>query len=373
MRSTLSTAGSDHTATIEDLKRQLREWTSNDADIPVRSNSYSYSSSSASIVDSPLPMSPYVSTAQLKPQLSLTQVNRNDGYPDGYSVSSLAFNLSQQMDYNNSLLREMETLEIKLASSDEQVQYLEAEVAQLSGSLRLSNEQTLQLEKQVHATVLQYETVVDENKALREEAKNSAAEAIRHSAQAEAQRRRSIQAEDGSSDQQQQVAHLQSVLLKDRENHKAEVDKYSRIIIDLEANLKRLEKEHSASGTSKLSKEHELHEVRDESIQLQREMNVALRQLQDDEGKLHELEKELKALQTQNLELSRSHQEMRFQLADRDETCIVLQARLNETCLQHDRADDEAQSGDAKWRRAEELLRQTTIELSDQKVSCPSI
>ena len=188
------------TATIEDLKRQLREWTSNDAaGIPVRSNTYSYSSSSASIVDSPLPMSPYVSNAvaQLKPQLSLAPTTRNDGYTDGYSVSSLAFNLSQQMDYNNSLLREMEALEMKLASSDEQVQYLEKEVVQLSGSLRLSNEQTLQLEKQVHATVLQYENVVDENKNLREEAKNSAAEAIRHSAQAEAQRRRSVQVEDG--------------------------------------------------------------------------------------------------------------------------------------------------------------------------------
>ena len=191
------------TATIEDLKRQLREWTSNDAGgggIPVRSNTYSYASSSASVVDSPLPMSPYVpsAVAQLKPQLSLAPTTRNDGYSaDGYSVSSLAFNLSQQMDYNNSLLREMEALEIKLASSEEQVQYLDAEVIQLGGSLRTSNEQTLQLERQIEATVLQYETVLEENRSLREEAKNSAAEAIRQSAQAEAQRRRSLQVEDG--------------------------------------------------------------------------------------------------------------------------------------------------------------------------------
>ena len=121
------------------------------------------------------------------------------------------------------------------------------------------------------------------------------------------------------------------------------MEKYTRIIIDLEANLKRLSKEHSAAGTNQLSKDKELHVVRDESIQLQREMNVALQQLREDEGKLHEYEKEMKALQSQNLELSRSHQEMRFQLAEREETCIVLQARLNETSLQHDRADDEAQ------------------------------
>ena len=93
----------------------------------------------------------------------------------------------------------------------------------------------------------------------------------------------------------------------------------------------------------RLTKENELHDVRDESIQLQREMNIALQQLRDDEGKLHEMEKEMKALQTQNVELSRSHQEMRFQLSEREDTCIMLQARLNETSLQHDRADDEAQ------------------------------
>ena len=101
--------------------------------------------------------------------------------------------------------------------------------------------------------------------------------------------------------------------------------------------------EQRVADNTQLSKENELHDVRDESLQLQREMNLALQQLRDDEGKLHEMEKEMKALQTQNVELSRSHQEMRFQLSEREDTCIMLQARLNETSLQHDRADDEAQ------------------------------
>ena len=45
----------------------------------------------------------------------------------------------------------------------------------------------------------------------------------------------------------------------------------------------------------------------------------------------------------------------------------MFQARLNECSLQQERADDEAQTGDAKWRRAEELLRQKNAELSENK------
>ena len=40
---------------------------------------------------------------------------------------------------------------------------------------------------------------------------------------------------------------------------------------------------------------------------------------------------------------------------------------MNECSLQQERADEEAQTGDAKWRRAEEILRQKNAELNENK------
>ena len=184
---------SQSAATIEDLKRVLREWD----DVPLHV-----------VPDSPMPMSPYVGpststsasttammVAQLKPQMS-AMTQRADFYADSREkehISQLAVNLAHQMEYNNALLLQMEALEEKNTAAGEQVQYLEAEVTQLRGSLRMSTEQTLQLEKQIATVVAQYEGAAEENKALREELKNTSAEAIRHSAQAEALRRRTTQ------------------------------------------------------------------------------------------------------------------------------------------------------------------------------------
>ena len=322
---------------------------------------------------SPLPMSPYNPTSFAR-QLSMTQRTESLTLRPSESlfidrekehISSLATNLSHQMEYNNALLLQVEALEVKNASSDDKIQYLETEVAQLRGSLRLSTEQTLQLEKQINTTVTQYETVLDENKVLRDEAKTSSTEALRMSSQAEAQRRRAAQLEEGNASLQQKVAQLEQTLLRDREKHKAEVEQLTRNIIDLEASLKRVEHLNAESGTSQATKDRELRDARDEGIGLQRAMEKALRQLQEEAEALADAQKEIKALKAHNAELTKSGQEARLLLAQRDETCVMIQARLNECSLQQGRADEEAQAGDAKWRRAEEMLRQKSAELTE--------
>jgi len=369
---------SSSAATIEDLKRVLREWD----DVPVAAVTRPLPPHVATF-DSPVPMSPYVgpaassttattnasvtTLAQLKPQLS-AMTQRAELYADSRGkehVSSLAANLSHQMEYNNALLLQMEALEEKNAAAGEQVQYLEAEVAQLRGALRVSTEQTQQLEKQVAAAVGQYETVVDENKALRDEAKNASAEAMRHSAQAEAQRRRTAQVEDGSTSHQQQIAHLQQVILTDREKHKAQVDALNRTVVDLEATARRLERQNRESGTNHLRADAELLASREEGIALQRSVDRALRQLEEEGGQIYELNRELKAEKARSLELARSGQEARLLLAQHEETVAMLQARLQDSSYFHGRADDEAASADAKWRRAEETLRRQGAELAD--------
>jgi chromosome segregation ATPase len=318
-------------------------------------------------------MSPYNPTASFARQLSMTQRSEMTLRPaeslfidkEKEHISSLAVNLSHQMEYNNALLLQVEALEVKNASVDEKNQYLETEVAQLRGSLRLSTEQTLQLEKQINTTVTQYETVLDENKTLRDEVKTSSAEALRASSQAEAHRRRVVQLEEANATLQHKVTELEHTLLQDRDKHKAEVEQMTRKVIDLEASLKRVEHMNAESGTSQAIKDRELRDARDEGIGLQRAMEKALRQLQEEAEALADAQKEIKALKARNAELTKSGQEARLLLAQRDETCVMIQARLNECSLQQERADEEAQVGDAKWRRAEEMLRQKSAELAE--------
>ena len=254
----------EESTTVEGLKRQLMaSWSAGVA--PTTNES--------TLVDSPLPMSPYNPT--ISKQLSLTQRTDMTSYhraPDMLidrekeHISSLAVNLSHQMEYNNSLLFQVEALEIKNASGGEKIQYLETEVAQLRGTLRMSTEQTLQLEKQINATVTQYEIVLDENKALREETKNVSAEAVRLNAQAEAQRRRASQLEETNQSQLQKITQLEATLLHDRDRYKADSEQLTRTVIDLEASLKRMEQLNNQSDTSQAVKDRELRDIREEGI-----------------------------------------------------------------------------------------------------------
>ena len=113
----------EESTTVEGLKRQLMaSWSAGGA--PTTNES--------TLVDSPLPMSPYNPT--MSKQLSLTQRTDMTSYhraPDMLidrekeHISSLAVNLSHQMEYNNTLLLQIEAMEAnhKIALDKIQVRF----------------------------------------------------------------------------------------------------------------------------------------------------------------------------------------------------------------------------------------------------------
>ena len=160
---------------------------------------------------------------------------------DKEHISSLAVNLSHQMEYNNALLLQIETLEAKNSDFDEKTQLLETEKTQMRAALRVSTEQTLQLERRLENSSSQYDTVLNENRMLREQLVGSSEEVIRLSAQVEAQKRRRLKIEEGSTSGREKISHLESKLMETKNSHKAEIDKLSRHILSLETSLKRTE------------------------------------------------------------------------------------------------------------------------------------
>jgi hypothetical protein len=107
------------------------------------------------------------STVPMTPSASLVSgagVTTVVGKNEKDHISSLAINLSHQMEYNNSLLLQIETLENKQAESDEKLQFLEADMSSLRASLRQAQETNGLLERQLESMNEQYEAVRSENK-----------------------------------------------------------------------------------------------------------------------------------------------------------------------------------------------------------------
>eukprot|EP00596_Hydrurales_sp_CCMP1899_P000496 CAMPEP_0119047394 /NCGR_PEP_ID=MMETSP1177-20130426/52931_1 /TAXON_ID=2985 /ORGANISM="Ochromonas sp, Strain CCMP1899" /LENGTH=531 /DNA_ID=CAMNT_0007021945 /DNA_START=243 /DNA_END=1835 /DNA_ORIENTATION=- len=304
-----------------------------------------------------------------------TEYEGNDAFKSSERdhLSSLAINLSHQMEYNNTLLQQVETLELNQVETKEKFQFFETDIIQLRSALRTSTEKSQVSERKLGNMVLQNATISEENRSLREDANNTAAEAVRLSAQAEAQKRRSGRIEDSNTSQQQRVTHLEGILIIEKNKHRSELEKLTNMVIDLEATLIHTKSNYEDSENVNVDQESQLRESREETITLQRSVaNLSRIGMEEMEAK-NELVSEVRDLTARNIELTKNYQETRLKLGEKEELCLMLSGRLEESLIQQGRAEEEVSISDAKWRKMEEIIRSKNHDLKDTQDHCSQL
>jgi hypothetical protein len=131
---------------IEDLKRRLMDsWSLNDEEVNHQDSAATYLDMGETEI-SPLPTrgksrSPgsYNKSPTSQNIYDYTEYEGNDAFKSSERdhLSSLAINLSHQMEYNNTLLQQVETLESNQVETKEKFQFFETDIIQLRSALRI--------------------------------------------------------------------------------------------------------------------------------------------------------------------------------------------------------------------------------------------
>lgn len=222
-------------------------------------------------------------------------------------LSSLAANLSAQMEYNNSLLLHIETLEDKLVSSERDFRSTKSELNQLQGIFQELVNQNTDLQRKFHSSAESTHSLTSECHDLKDELSHYTTKFQETNLELDRQKLRNKVMDDERSALQNKIRELESNLQWMHATSVEQSKEGSSMTARLRNALETSQSDVDELKRSMAGIEHELQVGKEENIKLHRATERLLRQVQDESFAKEEINSRNKDLMAENNALNQRY------------------------------------------------------------------